>query len=128
LGAADQVRLETGYRHRFRFQQDWVDQAAAAADPQGRAEASQIDWRTVVESVLRRWGERHRPTIGWHSLTPAEHRVVELVTAGLTNRQIADRLLMSTSTVKTHLAHVFTKLDVRSRAELAARAAHHGFG
>jgi DNA-binding CsgD family transcriptional regulator len=40
----------------------------------------------------------------------------------LTNPQIAERLLMGRATVKTHLEHVFTKLAVHTRAELAAEA------
>ena len=49
--------------------------------------------------------------------------MVEHVAAGRTNPQIAERLLMSRATVKTHLAHVFAKLGVATRAELAALAA-----
>jgi DNA-binding CsgD family transcriptional regulator len=45
--------------------------------------------------------------------------VVELVAEGLTNRQIGERLGISRHTVQTHLAHVFGKLDIRSRAVLA---------
>ncbi|HMK11492.1 MAG TPA: helix-turn-helix transcriptional regulator [Acidimicrobiales bacterium] len=56
------------------------------------------------------------------SLTPTEEHVVALVAEGLTNPQIAERLLMGRATVKTHLEHIFTKLDVRLRAELAAQA------
>jgi DNA-binding CsgD family transcriptional regulator len=40
----------------------------------------------------------------------------------MTNAQIAERLLMGRATVKTHLEHIFTKLGIRSRAELAAEA------
>jgi DNA-binding CsgD family transcriptional regulator len=50
-------------------------------------------------------------------------RVVEQVAAGLTNPQIAEALLMSRSTVKTHLVHVYAKLGIGNRAELAASAA-----
>ena len=46
-----------------------------------------------------------------------------LVSEGLTNPQIAERLLMGRATVKTHLEHIFTKLGIRSRAQLAAEAA-----
>ena len=46
-----------------------------------------------------------------------------LVAEGLTNPQIAERLLMGRATVKTHLEHIFTKLGIRTRAELAAEAA-----
>jgi DNA-binding CsgD family transcriptional regulator len=49
--------------------------------------------------------------------------VVALVTEGLTNPQIAEKLLMGRATVKTHLEHVFAKLGVRNRSELAAGAA-----
>lgn len=53
---------------------------------------------------------------------PHVAKVVELVAHGLTNPQIAERMFVSKATVKTHLAHVFQKLDVHSRAELSARA------
>jgi DNA-binding NarL/FixJ family response regulator len=68
---------------------------------------------------------RRQPThaIGWESLTPTELLVVEHVEAGLTHPEIAAELLISRYTVKTHLAHIFTKLDLRSRSELAAVAA-----
>jgi DNA-binding CsgD family transcriptional regulator len=45
------------------------------------------------------------------------------VAEGLTNPQIAERLLMGRATVKSHLEHIFTRLGMRSRAELAAEAA-----
>jgi DNA-binding CsgD family transcriptional regulator len=86
-----------------------------------------------VRRRLREAGVNRRPrapvaraTTGWDSLTPAELRVVELVSQGLTNRQIAEQLYLSPYTVGTHLKHVFTKLDLSSRAELAAVAARHG--
>ncbi len=68
-------------------------------------------------------GVRRRPTSGWDSLTPTELRVIEMVAEGLTNPQVAQRLYVSRRTVQTHLAHVFTKLDITSRAQLAAEAA-----
>ena len=64
-------------------------------------------------------GERQRPSHGWAALTPTELQVVALVADGLTNPQIAERLLMGRATVKTHLDHVFTKTGVHSRTELA---------
>ena len=64
-------------------------------------------------------GERKRPSTGWASLTPTELAVVEQVRLGLTNPQIAERLLMSRDTVKTHLSHIYTKLGVANRTELA---------
>ena len=61
-----------------------------------------------------------RPSHGWAALTPTELQVVALVADGLTNPQIAERLLMGRATVKTHLDHVFTKTGLHSRTELAA--------
>ena len=60
-----------------------------------------------------------RPAIGWNSLSDAELRVVEAVASGLTNREAAKRLFLSPHTVDSHLRHVFTKLGVNSRVELA---------
>jgi DNA-binding CsgD family transcriptional regulator len=69
-----------------------------------------------------RRGARRRPPTGWESLTPTEHRVVDLVVEGLSNPKIGERLFISRRTVQTHLAHVFTKLGISSRTQLAAEA------
>jgi DNA-binding NarL/FixJ family response regulator len=53
-------------------------------------------------------------------LSHREKQVLNLVVAGYTNRQIADALFLSESTVKTHVSSAFAKLDARSRAEAAA--------
>jgi DNA-binding CsgD family transcriptional regulator len=63
-----------------------------------------------------------RPATGWEALTDAERRVAHLVAGGLANREVAERLYLSRYTVETHLKHVFTKLGVSSRTELAALA------
>ena len=63
-----------------------------------------------------------RPALGWAALTFAERRVADLVAAGLANREVAERLYLSRYTVETHLKHVYAKLGVSSRAELAALA------
>ncbi len=56
-------------------------------------------------------------------LTPAEARVVELIAGGLTNRAVAEQLVLSPKTVEAHLARAYAKLGVRSRAELGRRMA-----
>ena len=61
-----------------------------------------------------------RPQFGWHSLTPTERTVAGLVAEGLSNPQIGDRLYVSRRTVQAHLAHIFAKLDLTSRVQLAA--------
>lgn len=64
-----------------------------------------------------------RPRVGWASLTHTEAEVVELLLGGRTNRMIGEQLGISRRTVETHLAHVFGKLGMRTRVELAAEAA-----
>jgi DNA-binding CsgD family transcriptional regulator len=85
-----------------------------------------------AEAVLRQMGVRRgrhvthsRAQSGWQSLTPSEQAVVDLVAEGLSNPQIGQRLYVSRRTVQTHLAHVFAKLHITSRAQLAAEAARH---
>lgn len=73
--------------------------------------------------IERGRGEQRRAIVGWESLTPTEQRVVALVEQGLKNADIAKQLFISVPTVKTHLSHIFSKLDVATRAELAAAAA-----
>lgn len=80
-----------------------------------------------VEAALRaagvrrgRRGARNRPRNGWDGLTPTERAVVDLVAEGLSNPQIAGQLFVSHRTVQTHLSHVFAKLDISSRVQLAA--------
>jgi DNA-binding CsgD family transcriptional regulator/tetratricopeptide (TPR) repeat protein len=75
-----------------------------------------------------RRGTRGRPQTGWESLTPTERSVADLVAEGLSNPQIGDRLYISRRTVQTHLAHTFAKLDLTSRAQLAALVAGHRGG
>jgi DNA-binding NarL/FixJ family response regulator len=54
--------------------------------------------------------------------------VVDLLCDGLTNRQIGERLFVSTRTVDTHVMHLFRKLGVRSRTELVSAAARRNAG
>jgi len=56
---------------------------------------------------------------GLPTLTSAEVQVARLVSDGSTNREIADRLFLSPHTVNSHLRHIFTKLSIKSRTELA---------
>ena len=74
----------------------------------------------ALEWARRGYGPRRRPPSGWPSLTPTEAKVAELVAQGLTNPQIAQRMFVSPGTVKTHVSHIFGKLDVHGRAELIA--------
>ncbi len=84
-----------------------------------------------VRSLLRTRGVRPpvsgpRSAPDWPELTESEFAVVSLVAQGATNREVAERLYLSPYTVNSHLRHVFTKLGIRSRVELARRAAARG--
>jgi predicted ATPase/DNA-binding CsgD family transcriptional regulator len=107
------------------------DHARAMAElgddfPRIAAEGQRLDGAAAVAYARRARGERRRPSFGWDSLTPTELEVVRLAAAGLTNPVIGERLFISRGTVKTHLLHVFAKLGVHSRAELAAAAIRRG--
>ena len=80
----------------------------------------------AVGYVRRARGVRKRPSRGWDSLTPTELEVVRHIAAGLSNRQIGERMFISLGTVKAHLSHIFTKLGTPSRAHLAADATRRG--
>jgi DNA-binding CsgD family transcriptional regulator len=69
-----------------------------------------------------------RTRSGWSSLTEAELRVVRLVVAGRTNREIAGQLYLSWHTVNSHLRHVLLKLDLHSRVDLTRVAILHDPG
>jgi len=74
-------------------------------------------WAEKARAELGRIGGRTRED----GLTPAEHRVAALVAEGRTNREVAATLFLSERTVASHLTHIYAKLAVRSRTELAHR-------
>jgi DNA-binding CsgD family transcriptional regulator len=77
-------------------------------------------WAEKARAEIARIGVRTEAQTG---LTPIEERIAALVAEGRTNRQIADALFLSTKTVEGNLSRLYRKIGVRSRAELAARAA-----
>jgi DNA-binding CsgD family transcriptional regulator len=98
----------------------------AARDALGRAETAfaglgSHGWAEASRAELERVGARKAPDGG--GLTRAERRVAELAADGLTNKEIAQRLVVTVSTVEFHLSKTYAKLGIRSRAQLAARLA-----
>lgn len=77
-------------------------------------------WAAQARSEAARLGRRRD---SGDALTPAESRVVELIATGLTNRAVAERLVISPKTVEAHVARAYVKLGIRSRAELGQRLA-----
>jgi DNA-binding NarL/FixJ family response regulator len=76
-------------------------------------------WAGQARSELTRVGARRPAPVG--ELTPAERRVAELAAAGSANKDIAQTLHVTVSTVEAHLSRAFLKLDVHSRSQLAIR-------
>ncbi|MDQ4009115.1 MAG: LuxR C-terminal-related transcriptional regulator [Actinomycetota bacterium] len=130
FGAASALRAEIGLA-RWPADQAGYDTDVARARDAGGEQVFDVAWAegealTVDEAVAyvsRARGERKRPSSGWASLTPTEIEVVKLVAKGLTNPEVGERLFIGRGTVKTHLAHVFAKLGIATRSELAAEAA-----
>ena len=90
------------------------------------AEGAALSISEAVAYALRGRGERKRASSGWASLTRAELDVVKLVSEGLGNKDVAARLFVSPRTVQAHLTHVYTKLGLTSRVQLAQEAAKRG--
>lgn len=68
-------------------------------------------------------------TAPWvQSLTEREQEILELIAQGLSNAQISDRLIISPKTVRNHITHIFSKMQVTTRAEAIVRAREAGFG
>lgn len=79
-----------------------------------------------VLSTYRTGAPEPGPAPDAAGLTPREQEVLALIGAGLSNTEIAERLFLGEGTVKTHVGHIFTKLDVRDRAAAVVFAFDHG--
>ena len=100
-------------------------QRRAAADAFAQAAAifeqlGAVPWAERARAELDVTGPRRRAP---DELTATERRVAELAAAGITNREIARAVFMSQKTVEAHIARVYRKLGIHSRAELGARMA-----
>lgn len=71
-------------------------------------------------------GERPTSATAVSELTAREREVAILLAGGLTNKEVAAKLAVSPGTVRSHVEHILTKLDLRTRAQVAAWAAQHG--
>ena len=96
--------------------QDALRRALDGAEACGARALAEHARAALVSSGAR---PRRRRITGPESLTPAERRVADRAAAGLTNREIAEALFVTRKAVEWHLANIFRKLDIGSRAELA---------
>jgi DNA-binding CsgD family transcriptional regulator/Tfp pilus assembly protein PilF len=132
FGAAKSARLATGMV-RYKVYHAWYESSVDGIRNTLEQKTFDAAWSegaalSIEEAIAyaqRGRGERKRPSTGWGSLTPAECDVVKLVAEGLTNKDVAGRLFISPRTVQSHLAHVFAKLGVTTRTQLAQEAARH---
>jgi DNA-binding CsgD family transcriptional regulator len=94
-----------------------LEEAVAIFDESGSP-----GWADQARSELERVGGRRPKSKG--QLTPAEQRVVDLATEGLSNKEIAGALFITVNTVEVHLSKAYAKLGVRSRSQLARAQAN----
>lgn len=102
---------------RRRARQKRAAREAIEAALAGFEELGAAGWAAKARAELGRIGGRGRE----EGLTAAERRVADLVAEGRTNREVAAALFLGERTVASHLTHIYAKLGVRSRTELARR-------
>ena len=106
---------------RRRARQKRTARAALESALAGFESLGAASWVVVARTELARIGGRTR----MEGLSPSELRVAELVAEGRTNREIAAALFLGERTVASHLTHIYAKLGIRSRTELARRPLPH---
>lgn len=87
--------------------------------------APTVTRRLIAEVTMRR-SARRTPSPALAALTPREREILELVARGMSNTEIAEALFIAEQTVKTHVSKVFTKLDLRDRAQAVVLAYESG--
>lgn len=98
----------------------------AAAELRADVKAGRLD-AEAVEAVLAAAGHRvKRRREGFAGLTAREVEVLRLVARGLTNKEIAARLVISRKTVANHIEHIYTKIGASTRTAAALFATQHG--
>jgi DNA-binding CsgD family transcriptional regulator len=100
-----------------RFVAAWA-QGAALSQDEAIAEGMAVGSGETASVVAQESNE--------HGLTPRELEILRLIAAGKVNREVADDLFISPATVARHIANIYLKLDVDSRAKLTAFAMQHG--
>jgi HD-GYP domain-containing protein (c-di-GMP phosphodiesterase class II) len=122
LAAADAYHAMTQMRpHRPALTAD-----EAALELRGEVKAGRLDG-DAVDAVLRAAGHRVRRAREWPAgLTSREVEVLRLVARGLSNKQIAELLVISPKTAGSHVEHIYRKIDAANRAQASLFALRHG--
>jgi DNA-binding CsgD family transcriptional regulator len=142
IGQAENTGLVQCDAATLRWHRPWIGEGLTARCPTGRRQRTRERWRAAsISSPFG--GTPDRRACGpmandnaltdnalsdngltnnaWTTLTPAEQRVVVVITGGASTRHAADELCLSDKTVESHLQSVYRKLDVHSRSQLAVR-------
>jgi DNA-binding CsgD family transcriptional regulator len=122
LGAADTYHAMTEMRpHRPALRPD-----EAASELRGEVKAGRLDGN-AVDAVLRAAGHRVRRQREWPAgLTAREVEVLRLLARGLSNKQIAELLVITPKTAGSHVEHIYRKIDAANRAQASLFAMRHG--
>jgi DNA-binding CsgD family transcriptional regulator len=115
-------------RARARLHRGDIGRAMASDDwHQARAKLEAMGAAAVLAKAEDLERELGRPAAGrLEALTPREREVLSLLALGLSNRAIAERLVISVKTTEVHVSSILNKLNLKSRAAAAARAAEEG--
>lgn len=129
MGGADAAVASMGLRRSHASLQRRADTLSRLNDSIGEEvvkqslqQGSEMSFTELITYAQRGRGERKRPSHGWESLTPTELEVAGWVAEGLSNAQIGTKMFISTGTVRAHVSHIFIKLGLTSRTQLAAEA------
>lgn len=128
LGAAEALRQRNGYARKPGPQKYYDAHVAVITAGLGAqdfeaawVEGARMSMAGAVAYARRGRTNRRGASEGWPSLTSTQRQVAELVTEGLTNAQIAERLFVSPRTVAAHVGKIFAKLHISSRSQVASQ-------
>lgn len=144
LAVATPVRSQTSAATAYELTAERLAQFAGRADR--RAEVHRLAGRTAPQAAERHAGDRARQAaelaalnarrlrsrettdgfVDGPALSPRETEVLQLASQGLTSPEIAERLVVSAATIKTHLGNVYAKLGASDKAAAVAVALRHG--
>jgi DNA-binding NarL/FixJ family response regulator len=113
------LHAELGDRARARTA--YADAVDIYLDLDAAWDLARADVRLRPQYIRRGHRSRRRRGTGWAALTPTEQKIAQLIATGQSNPEIAAKLVLSRRTVETHVSHILTKLDARSRIDIAVQ-------
>ncbi len=125
------VRLDGDMARDLEAMATRANQDSSASQPKKKIIQKHLAVRQMAIDMLRfaltyQWTVAHN-TQAWEQLTPREQEVAALVCLGYTNDEIAERLVVATSTVKSHIRNLLQKFGVNGKLELKGLLSHWDF-